>query len=144
MPAEILPCLHDWNVYALQFFAQAELLVLHAEWYPYGSSTELLDVRFEGVCGHFFEHVLSGNIVFALHEYEPIEFIARWRDFLAESVRFNLPEGMPGTDLGELAAWIGAQRVRCFELSSSYGMHGFVIARDVRILPREQRLVPAL
>lgn len=143
MSTEITPCLHDWNVYGLEFFADAEVLVLHADASSAsGDPLHLLDVEFSGVCAHVLERVQHQNVLFELVELDEAEFVARWED-LPRSLRSALTDSFSDLARGPDETWLARHRQRCFELSSSYGMHGIVVAADVRVTPRERRYVRA-
>lgn len=141
MATEIEPCLHDWSVYGLRFFAQEELLVLHAESAHLGPSQRFVDVEFRGVSAQALTRFHFQNVIADLSELDGNEFAAGWNE-LPASPRSDLRECFSDVAHAPDAEWLVRHRQRCFELSSSNGMHGFVIARDVRITPRAARLVP--
>jgi hypothetical protein len=51
--------------------------------------------------------------------------------------------GFREVQLDGLADWMRTTRLHCYVLHSSVGMHGFVVARSMRIVPRERRHVRA-
>lgn len=100
------------------------------------------DIEFRGVVAHRFDHVLSGNILYDIVEAGAAEFVAHWSDVLHEGARFGVPEGAENAkDMDQLAAWITARGQHGYEVLSSYGLSGFVLASSIASVSRAQRWV---
>lgn len=143
-PATDLRC-HDANVYSYEVVAEARLIVLHTEYWPGDERTEFSDIEFHGVAAHQFEHVLSGNILFDIVAVEARGFVERWASVLGGGIRYGVPEGSKKIhDVLDLVPWIDSQGLRAYEVASSYGLQGFVLAERAVSVPRMQRWVRAL
>ncbi|MBB3193893.1 hypothetical protein [Roseateles terrae] len=99
-----------------------------------------VQLRFEGVEGYFLEHDLRGNIVYAFEEIPLRPFLEQWADTFTKSSQWGWPlfwtgGSRSGADASESveAAFqhLSARGVMCVELSSSYGLSGWVLATSV-------------
>jgi hypothetical protein len=96
-------------------------------------------VVFSGVEAYNFRYDCFGNIIFDIEEV-PAESILteRLAEFQAGHRRSGWPRFWRGS-LDEVRSYLREQATRAFELSSSYGMSGWVLARDMRISKEDGR-----
>ena len=87
-------------------------------------------VLFSGVEGYHFENDAFGNIILDLEAVTLAQFMFEYGRSIAESYRMT---GAPGPWAGnlDLAPQVLMNKgVRAFFLSSSYGMSGWILARE--------------
>jgi hypothetical protein len=100
-------------------------------WWPYESSIDIkrASVVFSEVEGYFFGHDLGQNILYSISE-EPLEaFLSRNAKRFEEEQKWGWPlfwRGSIGQTLDHLRG-----KAKCFEISSSYGLSGWVMASKV-------------
>lgn len=127
------PSVHDNHLTAFKVDGVKNRIVLHTE-YKYGEEPfEQTDVVFEGVVDHYFRNSILPSIIFDVEEVDIKSIILRdkalideghkvggWPSFWAESINL-MEDKIKNTD------------AKMFELSSSYGMDGWVIASSCKI-----------
>jgi hypothetical protein len=87
---------------------------------------------FEGLEGHHFERVSSGVIFSDISEIRLSAFLQERQAELAEGHRLV---GAPGWWQGTVSAaeaYLNSRGARSFEIDSSYGFSGWVLAPSVR------------
>ena len=85
------------------------------------------EVVFEGVQDYFFEHDMGVNIVYSIEEVPIEEHVRSNSERFAQSSKWGWPRFWRET-LQETNAALVECGARCFELSSSYGLSGWVVA----------------
>ena len=93
----------------------------------------MLDLaRFEGVIGHHFEHSLEGNIIQSLETVEDIsEFYSNSKTEIQRYTKYGLPLN---TETKESSiAKLESKRLKVYEIYSSYGSSGWIIADDYNV-----------
>jgi hypothetical protein len=91
-------------------------------------------VEFSGVEGYNFKNDAFDNIIFSLTEVSADKILL---DHGSEIEEYSRMAGAPGQwadDLKAASAILGAQGVKGFELSSSYGLSGWVLAKQAAVL----------
>ncbi|HEX8913438.1 MAG TPA: hypothetical protein VF796_13840 [Humisphaera sp.] len=129
---------HDNNVYAYAVLCERRRLVLHTE-YRDGDAEEYTDVVFAGVVAHHFEDVLAGNILFGIDEVDPERIVAEWADLFARRKNYGWPR-VEYDRQEELVAALRRDGVKGFEIGSSYGLGGWVLAAGMDVVPRAAKL----
>lgn len=126
----MFPGVHDCEIVAYSVDGRTCELVLHAA--PgTGSAEGAFDLVFHGVAAHSFPHPLLPAIVLSLAEVPLATLLAR------ESARLsagNAECGWPGPwfpPVERAVAHCVEHGLKAFELASSYGMSGWIIARGV-------------
>ena len=96
------------------------------------------DIIFRGVEGYYFLHDNFETIIFDVVEISLDRILEDDRGRFDEGWRFAWPgRWNTGSDAGR-RAYLAQRGVRGFELSSSYGMSGWILAKSVeRILRNE-------
>lgn len=129
---------HDFHITGYAVNGKRRELVFELEW-PYDSSVDLkrAKLEFSGVECYYLEHDLGGNIVYSFAERPLREFLTEWTDrFEVESKwgwpKFWRPIPHPKrpveVEREESLKALSAMQVRCIELSSSYGLSGWILA----------------
>jgi hypothetical protein len=96
------------------------------------SSTDCT-IEFSGVEGYNFKNDAFGNIVFALTEVSVDKILVDHGSEIEESNRMAGAPGRWADDLKAASAMLGGQGIRGFELSSSYGLSGWVLAKEAAV-----------
>jgi hypothetical protein len=107
--------IHDNNVYAYVVDCEHDRLILHTSFLD-SEIREFTDVVFTGVVAHFFEHVLPGNILFAIEQVELKSVIETYAELFKESWRYGWPLVDYKGDLGVLQNWLGDRSIRAFDV----------------------------
>src|SRR6266487_3004350 len=119
--------IHDNNIYAYTVACEQKRIVLHTEGYLEGDVREFTDVVFNGVIAHQFENQLPGNILFGIEEGDIAEIIRAKADLFEQGRRYGWPEINAQTN-DELARVLVESGIKTYEISSSYGLSGWVAA----------------
>lgn len=83
---------------------------------------------FSGVVGHLLEHALAGNIVLDLGEIDSTTFYTREKQGLKRYQKYGLH--LDATSLHSFLSDLAKRNLTCYELSTSYGLSGWIIARE--------------
>ena len=96
---------------------------------------------FTGVVAHHFECVLPGNILFGITEVDPEQVVQEWAALFARQKNYGWPKIEYG-DPQELVSILKRQGVRGYEIGSSYGLSGWVLATRMDVSERAARVEP--
>lgn len=130
--------IHDNYLVAYEVRCKERVIVLHTE-YDYESFPfEATDVVFSGVQGYRFEDDAFGNIIYGIEEILVGQLIEDHRAEIAESYRMAGAPGSWAANLDTAASFLKEQGARGFVLSASFGLSGWIIAKDVSIKPASQ------
>jgi hypothetical protein len=128
------PSVHDNFVYAYAVLIDRRQLILHTE-YRDTEPNELTDVIFLDVIAHHFEHVGDGAILLDVEEVEPEWVVRQEAEVFARGKNYGWP--LPDyKDPADLVRRLKDQGLRGYVISSSFGLNGFVLAREVRYVKR--------
>jgi hypothetical protein len=140
--------MHDSLIIGYEVDGMARRLVLHTEWrgggsaIPANSVVERSDAIFEGLEAYVLRNDVladdrNGNIIYSIKPLplEP-EVQRRWSEFEASSRQSAWPSFWQDNEakMRERIAQLARDGVKWFELSSSYGMDGWIIARSMTLL----------
>ena len=133
----VLPSLHDYLLVSYEVDCEARRIELRAK--PDARAEAVSDsslgcvIEFGGVEGYNFRNDAFGNIIFSLMEV-PIEKIVL--DYGSEIEECYRMAGAPGAwagDLGAASEILVAKGVMGFVLSSSYGLSGWILAKEASV-----------
>lgn len=122
MPPEI--SVHDNSVVAYEVLAKEKKIVLHTEC----ESHKFTDIVFEEVLAYDFENDLFGTIIFDVKEVDLSALLKKKAAMFEDGWRYGWPCGWE-KDKDDIEVFVRRLEMRAFELSSSYGMRGWVLAR---------------
>ena len=131
---EVLPSLHDNLLISYQVDCESRTIRIRArrpKW-PNRFDQDRVIV-FSGVEAYQFQNDAFGNIIHALERIPLEEFISRFGSEIEKSYNTAGAPGPWAADVAEASAVLSARQVQGFILSSSYGLSGRVLARDVSI-----------
>jgi hypothetical protein len=116
---------HDNDVYGYSVSLPNKSVVLHTQ-FDHGGPLEYTDVVFSGVALHQFESA-GGNqwILSDIVDAHPMPFYER---HAAAILGFDVGLTFRYDNVGEFMAGLLQRNLSCFEVQSSIGLRGFVIA----------------
>ncbi len=128
---------HDYHLTGYSVDGPGARVVFKVSW-PYDTDTDVkaASVTFTGVAGYFFEHDLGSNIVYSISESPLGAFLAEYSQQFEQQREWGWPLFWKGT-ADETLKHLSEKMVRCFEVSSSYGLSGWVLAVAVSVLVSE-------
>ena len=126
---------HDNNVYAYGVDCAGRRIVLHTE-YREAGEPEFTDVVFTGVLAHHFEDVMRGNILFDVNEIDVADVVARWAAVFSARKHYGWPEAIEYSEPQELPELLRQRNLKAYEIHSSYGLGGWVLAEAVEFRER--------
>jgi hypothetical protein len=129
----MLPSLHDNYLVSYKVDCEAREIKLCAKC-PNVRDGGFRTIVFRGVEGYHFRNDAFGNIVLAL-ETVPIErLLSEYGPEIAEAYRLAGAPGPWAADLASAPQALTAKGVKGFLLSSSYGLSGWVLAKEASAL----------
>lgn len=134
----MLPSLHDDFVISYEVNCETRQIKLHTKPDPRDPAKRDQRPRtivFDGVEGYQFEHDAFGNIIFSLDAVSIEQVLADYGSGIAESYRMSGAPGPWAADLASAAQVLAAKGVKGFVLSSSYGLSGWVLAKEALVEP---------
>jgi hypothetical protein len=127
------PSIHDNLLVSYEVQCEQRTITLRTQCREENKPTEFTNVVLEGVQGYHFENDAFGNIIFGL-ESVPVEwFLKEYGAQISESYRMA---GAPGVWAGNLVSapeYLREQGIKAFILSSSYGLDGWVLAKEISV-----------
>lgn len=127
--------IHDNLLVSYEVQCEKRTISLRTEYRVENKPTEFTTVVFEGVKGYHFENDAFGNIIFDVENVSIERFL---KEHGAELLESNRMAGTPGRwvkDLDSAPGYLHEQGIRAFELSSSLGLSGWVLAKEISIIP---------
>ncbi len=132
---------HDFHITSYAVDGKRREISFDLEW-PYDTPIDVKSARlhFQGVEAYFFEHDLGGNIVGSIEERPLRGFLEAWAEKFETECKWGWPKFWRPTryppspvevTLEECFQSLTALRVKCFEISSSYGLSGWVLATEI-------------
>jgi len=125
---------HDNVIVSYEVHCERREIRLHTEYRDRGEPFERTVVVFTGVEAYRFDHDCLDNILFDIEEI-PAETILT--ECQAEFEEGHRLAGWPcfwQPTLDESQSYLRDHSIRGFELSSSYGMSGWVLSREMQML----------
>jgi hypothetical protein len=133
MPPEI--SVHDNSVVAYEALAKEKKIVLHTEFLD-REPHEFTDIVFEEVLAYDFENDLFDTIIFDVKEADLSALLKEKAAMFEDGWRYGWPQGWE-KEKEEIEVFVRRLEMRAFELSSSYGMSGWVLARRMSKIKKE-------
>jgi hypothetical protein len=126
--------IHDNLLISYEVQCEARTIILRTEYRAKDEPTVFINVIFEGVQGYRFENDAFGNIIFGL-ETTPVEqLLTEYGAEISESYHMSGSPGPWAANLGTASGYLLERGIQGFILSSSCGLDGWVLAREVSIL----------
>ena len=129
---------HDFHIVGYTASGRLRRLTFELEW-PYDTAPPgpAGQLAFNGVESYFLEHDLGGNIVYSFSEVPLRGFLEQWQSRFEHECRWGWPtfwrtKPYPPQPveqvLEEAHSYLIGKDIMCIELSSSYGLSGWVLA----------------
>jgi hypothetical protein len=123
---------HDNEILSYQVDFEHEQLLLKTRYFFGDHLTENTDIIFDGYLTHIFNHECKGSILFDIEECPLSIFIEREHEMIAENRNYAWPINYQTDDTrAELTAFMQENGYKVFEVSSSYGLYGWVLAKQM-------------
>lgn len=133
----MLPSFHDDYVVGYEVDCEVREIKVHIKpAVSLGEQDGCRTVLFSGVEGYQFQNDAFGNIVLDLEIVTTAGFVSEHRGDLAESFRRSGALGKWAADLDNAPRLLSEQGIQAFVLSSSYGLSGWVLAKEASVVPR--------
>ncbi|QIF03031.1 hypothetical protein [Roseimicrobium sp. ORNL1] len=131
---------HDNNIYSYEFDSRSRNLVLRTV-FKFTEPHEFTDVWFLDVWCHHLEGVLGGDIIERIVEWGLDYELKNFGDLFD---RLKNQIGWPPVDWNKetLHEAVARLNLRVWHINPSYGMEGFVIAKEMRMVGREAEAPP--
>ena len=133
---------HDFHLTGYTVDGKRQELTFDLEW-PYSSEIDIrrAKLQFSGVESYYLEHDLGANIVYSFTE-EPLgKFLEEWAERFEIECKWGWPKFWRtkphppralAIELNEAMDTLAKRQVKCTQLSSSYGLSGWVLAASVQ------------
>ncbi len=125
---------HDNVILSYEVDLQNERIILHTR-YDDSRSVEETDIIFTDVLNHWFEQQLKGSIIFDISESEISHFVKENSELLIKNKAFGWP--MMYESIDDFERLLTDEKYKYINLSSSYGMNGWVLAKNLDIITRK-------
>ncbi|ACT04163.1 hypothetical protein [Paenibacillus sp. JDR-2] len=123
--------IHDNVILSYTVDLQNEQIVIHTR---DESSLKEVDIVLKEVSCHHFEHQLKGSIILAMTVSNISSFIAGNSEILRNGKDHSWPTVYESLD--ELEQKLTEGGYKYFNLYSSYGMNGWIVAKDLEVVKK--------
>lgn len=126
---------HDNLLISYEVQCETRLITLRTEFRAENEPTEFTNIVFKGVQGYSFENDAFDNIIFDVQTIPMELFLREYGAEISESYHMAGSPGPWAENLGTASEYLQKQGIQGFILSSSYGLSGWILAREVCTLP---------
>jgi hypothetical protein len=130
--------IHDNLLISYEVRCDVRTIVLRTEYRVKGKPSEFVNVIFEGVQGYSFENDAFENIIFSLETIAIDQFLKDHGTEISESCRMAGAPGPWAESLDTASSYLLKHKIQAFDLSSSLGLSGWVLAREISIVAAQQ------
>lgn len=124
---------HDNQVYKYTVDFEKQELVLNTR----SETKELTDIVFTDLTAYLFEDTIMGCVILDLEEWPVEDFIScLGENYLMDHKNYGWP--FEYTDITDFKNKITVNGITIYNLASSYGMSGFVLAKSVKYVPKKK------
>src|SRR5450631_1603351 len=126
----VLPSLHDWLLVAYEVKCEERRIAIFARHWSTSDSSIDCTIEFMGVEAYRLKNDAFGNIVFSWLEVSAEKILLDYRSEIEESYKWAGAPGPWAADCSTADAILGARGIKGFVLSSSYGLSGWLLAKE--------------
>jgi hypothetical protein len=130
--------IHDNLLVSYEVQCEERTITLRTEYRVENKPTEFTNVVFEGVQGYHFENDAFGNIIFDVAEVSVKWFLTEYGAEISELYRMAGSPGPWAASLVSAPEYLREHGIRAFIMSSSLGLSGWVLAKEISIIPARQ------
>jgi len=117
---------HDYIIFHYCVYCDKHTIILYTE--SENDPKNYIDIVFTGVLSHNFINVLEKNIIERIVETNIIELYNKDESFHQfNSYLFS----KTNNDAKLLNEYYNNNSYKCFEINSSYGLNGWIVAKDI-------------
>jgi len=131
----MLPSFHDDYLISYEVNCEAREIKLCARRPEWANERGCRTIVFNGVEAYQFKNDAFGNIVFSVDVVPVEQLLSDCGAEIAESFRAAGAPGPWAADLASASQALAAKGVKGFLLSSSYGLSGWILAKEASVLP---------
>lgn len=132
--------IHDNLLVSYEVQCEARTITLRTEYRVPEKSTEFTHVLLKGVEGYFFQNDAFGNIILSL-DAVPLEYLLKeFGQEIKESYRMSGAPGKWAANLTSAPEYLRERGIQGFILSSSYGLSGWILAKEMSVLNVDQSI----
>jgi hypothetical protein len=124
---------HDNLLVSYEVRCEARTILLRTENRVKNEPTEFVNVIFKDVQGYHFENDAFGNTIFGVETVTVDQFLKEYGTEISESYHMAGAPGPWAANLLTAAGYLREQGMQAFILSSSFGLSGWVLARQIFI-----------
>lgn len=135
------PSIHDNRVVSYEVDGERRQIVVHTR-FEDRDPVEHTDLIFEGVLADHFENDNFGNILFGVEEIPVAQLVVSYRSLFEDGAKYAWP-GPWNTSPEVSVQHFQSEAAKAFEISSSYGLAGWVVAKSYRARVNSGRAGPA-
>jgi hypothetical protein len=125
------PSIHDNLLISYEVRCEERIITLRTEFRP---KQEFVDVIFKGVQGYRFENDAFGNIIFDVETIGVDQLLKEHGEEISESYSMGGAYGPWASNLETAPARLLEQGTQGFILSSSIGLSGWILAREISVV----------
>ena len=129
---------HDNLLVSYEVQCETRTITLRTEYRLPDKPTEFTNVIFEGVQGYCFQNDAFGNIIFGVEPVPVEHLLTEFGTEIAESYRTGGSPGPWAANLESASEYLRERGIKGFILSPSYGLSGWVLAKEISVLSAEQ------
>jgi hypothetical protein len=124
---------HDNHLYAYEVDSRAQRIILRTKYSYDQEPFETTDVIFEGVLDHYFRDTVFPSIISDVNETDPLRLITAHKEVIDQGHQSGGWPSFWKSTVEEMVASITDAGYKTFEISSSYGLDGWVVARSCEL-----------
>jgi archaellum component FlaF (FlaF/FlaG flagellin family) len=125
--------MHDNVIKSYCVDLENQKIVINTE-YVHNNKTEITDIAFYNVTGHLFLNVTKNSILFDIINLPLEYFVEENKEILKDQENYGFP--FDYTNDEELIEILNKNKQKYFEINSSYGLYGGIIAEEMKIIAR--------
>ncbi len=129
----LLPSFHDDYLIGYDVDCDTRSVTLRIRRYSAPAGAPPVMVVFSEVLWYRFENDAFGNILYAISAIAPARFVENCHEVIVNAIRFGgLPKWME--EPTEATKRLTEKGIQCFDLDSSLGLSGWILARGAAVL----------
>ena len=126
---------HDNIILSYRVDFESDTLTLKTQSYLCEQTSEEIDVIFTDYLTHIFCDEIKGSIIFDVEERSVDFFIKQERKLIENKRNYCWPIHYKADDVhAELTEFMHKSQYKAFEISSSYGLNGWVLAKQMEFM----------
>ena len=127
--------IHDNLLISYEVQCEMRTIILRTEYRVKNEPTKFINVIFKEVQGYRFANDAFGNIIFGLETIPVEQFLTEYGAEISESYHMAGSPGPWAANLETASGYLREQKMQGFILTSSYGLSGWVLAREISLVP---------